>query len=216
MSEVDKLTAEDKHIILSADEIYYLDWRENDDDENTSGWRHPGYYLEVGQSYDFEKLVSAGLMEKRATTPTPYYRISNRGAILAKEILSARQQSPALAASDATGEDGSAVMRMAVQRSVELVEEKKALLDKIAEQQQALARAEAALEEILPTNAPIDDLGQGEPRQYAIRRIHEIARQALSADGKGGESRHNVTVSPEAKQRLMDEHGLDEGDFTQS
>ncbi len=90
MSEF-KMSAEDRQILLAADELYYLDWRENDDDEHTAGWRHPGYFMEVNQPYDFSKLVEAGLMEKRETQGYVSYRITTLGAETAKALLSAQQ-----------------------------------------------------------------------------------------------------------------------------
>lgn len=81
----DRLTAEDHKILQAMDEIYYLDWREDDDDEETAGWRHPGYFLEVGQSYDFEKLVGAGLAERHSNPDYLAYRISPLGAATVKK-----------------------------------------------------------------------------------------------------------------------------------
>lgn len=71
------LDAVDDLILKAADEIYYLDWRENDDDEKTAGWRHPGYFTEINVAYDFSKLVTLGMMERRDDTPTPSYRITD-------------------------------------------------------------------------------------------------------------------------------------------
>lgn len=80
MTDKTILTAQEELVLKAADEIFYLDWRENDDDENTAGWRHPGYFTEVNVAVDFSKLVDVGLMERRDSTPkTDSYRISESG-----------------------------------------------------------------------------------------------------------------------------------------
>lgn len=93
MSEFEiELSADDQKMLQVMDEIYYLDWRENDDDETTAGWRHPGYFLEVGQPYDFEKLVGAGLAEKHSNPDYLAYRIS----MLGSEAVKSFTQKPTL------------------------------------------------------------------------------------------------------------------------
>lgn len=80
MSEDVKLSAEEELVLKAADELYYFDWRENDDDEKTAGWRHPGYFVEVNMAVDFGKLVEMGLMEYRELAPqTGSYRITELG-----------------------------------------------------------------------------------------------------------------------------------------
>lgn len=85
MNELE-LSAEDRKMLQVMDEIYYLDWRENDDDETTAGWRHPGYFLEVGQTYEFEKLLNAGLIERHENPPYVAYRITPLGANIVKTL----------------------------------------------------------------------------------------------------------------------------------
>jgi hypothetical protein len=86
-----ELNAEDQKMLQVMDEIYYLDWRENDDDEKTAGWRHPGYFLEVGQIYDFSKLVDAGLIEKNSNPDYLAYRITDLGAKTVKKLQSDKE-----------------------------------------------------------------------------------------------------------------------------
>ena len=86
MSEFE-LNAEDQQMLRVMDEIYYLDWRENDDDATTAGWRHPGYFLEVGQSYDFAKLLDAGLIEKYNHPDYLAYRITMQGTETIKALI---------------------------------------------------------------------------------------------------------------------------------
>ena len=65
------------------DEIYYLDWRENDDDENTSGWRYEGYYDINGATFD--RLIALGLVEvKPSEAYQRYVRISKAGTAALK------------------------------------------------------------------------------------------------------------------------------------
>lgn len=74
------LTAQEELILKAADEIFYLDWRENDDDQNTAGWRHSSYFTEINGAVDFSRLVECGLMERRdGTLLTDSYRISESG-----------------------------------------------------------------------------------------------------------------------------------------
>jgi hypothetical protein len=83
----ENLTAQEQLVLQAANELYYLDWRENDDDEKTAGWRHPGYFVEVNMTVDFGKLVEAGLMEYREAAPqTGSYRITGKGMNVVKTL----------------------------------------------------------------------------------------------------------------------------------
>lgn len=74
-----ELNADDQKVLRAADELYYLDWREDDQDENTAGWRMGDYFTDIPLSYDWSKLVNAGLMEMRDATTFKEYRISRNG-----------------------------------------------------------------------------------------------------------------------------------------
>jgi hypothetical protein len=76
-----ELTVEDRELLTEACGLYWHDWREDDADEKTAGWRSPKYFV---KPYDFTKLVEAGLMEKGDASNFITYRISEAGMEVAQ------------------------------------------------------------------------------------------------------------------------------------
>jgi hypothetical protein len=82
-----ELTADDREILIEANNLYLFDWREEDANEKTAGWRYPSYFP---KSYNFSKLVDAGLMKKGDVSPfkPAPYRISELGMRKVAELSS--------------------------------------------------------------------------------------------------------------------------------
>ena len=73
-----ELSLEELHLLTDMRNIFLFDWRENDDDDKTAGWRYEGYYDINGETFD--KLISAGLVETQPSAAQQrYVRISKAG-----------------------------------------------------------------------------------------------------------------------------------------
>lgn len=112
MAEVN-LTAEEFKVLVEANNIYLYDWRENDEDEKTAGWRHPGYFIEVRKSFDYSRLLEAGLMEKRDFNFYSTYRITELGIEKVKAWCDLQAPDEAPVATPAAAVDSGAEERAA-------------------------------------------------------------------------------------------------------